>query len=426
MEYFNTYDYAKGSVWGAKASFDISHQVYSIAPKSVEHRIVEIMNPTMGRYEKEIKEGTGISRTYAKDAFELKTTTHLRQALELNESLNILGTLLKKTFIERTMPDGTKSKITYDQAWEVVDGKIQLKSGIDSSWDKTGKNYLSFVKKVQGINNKLNGAYAQFDNPAAARYLLWRNIMFMRKWFIPMFMNRFEFTIKDGMVVPRYDGNLDTVRMGTYVRSIMAIKNLMTYYKGNFRYTTPEERAALRKTITEIGLITIFNYIIIGFLFGYDDDDPERYNKLRKKSGSLPLPFVTQDPSAPFKLKGWLSNHLLNLAIQVEAENDGWIPLPYLGARDYINMLKLESPAIGATLDVYGKFLEGIYDQLNYWITGDESVLYKRQVGPYSWQDQGGNKLATSVFKYIGLTGKSVEPIYDIKGLSSREKSGGR
>lgn len=424
-EFFNTYDYAKGSAWGAKASFDISHQVYSIAPKSIEHRIVELMNPTMGRFEKEIKEGTGVSRTYAKDTFELKTTTHLRNALELNESLNILGTLLKKTHIERTMPDGTTSKITYDQAWEVVDGVMQLKSGIDKSWDKGGKKYLSFVKKVQGINNNLNGAYAEFDNPGAARFLMYKNIMFMKKWFIPMFMNRFEFTIKDGMVVPRYDGNLDTVRMGTYVRSIMAVKNLLTYYKGNFRYLSPEEKAALSKTVTEIGLMAFFNYIIIGLIFGYDPDDEERYAKLRAKSGSLPLPFVTEDPSRPFQLKGWLSNHLLNLAIQVEAENDGWIPLPYLGARDYINLLKLESPAIGATLNVYGKFLEGVYDQLNYLITGDESVLYKRQVGPYSWQDQGGNKLATSIFKYIGLTGKTVEPIYDIKGLSSREKSGG-
>jgi hypothetical protein len=232
----------------------------------------------------------------------------------------------------------------------------------------------------------------------------------------------YQATTKGGMIVPRYDANMETVQMGYYVRSLLATKNLITHYKFNFRNFTDDERAAMLKTTTELALLAVTNYLLIGLLFGYDDDDDDRYEKLRDKSGSLPFLGVADDPSHPFKAGGWFANHLLNLAVQVEAENDGWIPLPYLGLDDYMNMLKLESPAIGATLGRWSDLFTGIVDYMDYLITGDTSALYKREVGPYNWQQQGGTKFFNTLAKMGSLTGTTVEPIQGIKGLESRER----
>ena len=419
---FNEFDYMRGSVWGAKISGEIATNIYGFGAKSKDYQLVQLMDPSQGRFYKEITDGTNISRTYTKDVVDGTAFTHFRKFTELNDSLNVMGAMLKKTLIERTLDDGTTVKITYDDAWEIVDGKIKLKSGIDKEWDKDGRKFVSFVKKIHGINNQLNGYYAALEQPQAGRYVLYRSVMFMKGYFMGMFMHRFQATTKGGMIVPRYDANMETVQMGYYVRSLLATKNLLTHYKFNFRNFTDEERAAMIKTTTELALLAVTNYLLIGLLFGYDDDDEDRYEKLRDRSGSLPFLGVADDPDHPFKASGWFANHLLNLAIQVEAENDGWIPLPYLGLDDYMNMLKLESPAIGATLGRWSDLFTGVVDYMDYLITGDTSALYKREVGPYNWQQQGGTKFFTTLAKMGSLTGTTVEPIQGIKGLESRER----
>ena len=224
------------------------------------------------------------------------------------------------------------------------------------------------------------------------------------------------------MVVPRYDANLETVQMGYYVRSLLAMKNLFTHYHFNFRNFNDDEIAAMRKTMAEVMIMSITNYLVIGLIFGYDDDDEDRYEKLRQRSGALPFLGVADDPEHPFKATGWFANHLLNLAIQVEAENDGWMPLPYLGLNDYLNMLKLESPSVGATLGRWKDFFVGATDYMDYLITGDTTALYKREVGPYNWQQQGSIKFLNTLAKMFTFTGTTVEPIQNIKGLESRER----
>jgi hypothetical protein len=419
---FNEFDYMRGSFWGAKVSGEIATNIYSFGGKSKDYQLVQLMDPSQGRFFKEIADGTNISRTYSKDVVDTTAFTHFRKFTELNDSLNVMGSMLKKTLIERTLDDGTTEKITYDEAWEVVDGKIKLKSGIDKEWDKDGRKFVSFVKKIHGINNQLNGYYAALEQSQAGRYLVYRSVMFMKGYFMGMFMHRFQHTLKNGMVVPRYDSNLETVQMGYYVRSLLATKNLFTHYKFNFRNFTGEETAAMRKTMVEVGLMAVTNYLIIGLLFGYDDDDEDRYEKLRDRSGSLPFLGIADDPDHPFKASGWFANHLLNLAIQVEGENDGWIPLPYLGLKDYLSMAKMESVAIGATVGYWVDFFEGVTDYMDYLISGDNSALYKRGVGPYNWQQQGGIKFFNTLGKMVSLSGSTVEPIQGIKGLESRER----
>jgi hypothetical protein len=197
---------------------------------------------------------------------------------------------------------------------------------------------------------------------------------------------------------------------------------MFTTYKMNVKNMTEDEIRASKQTLAEIGLLALISQLFIGLIFGYDPDDEDRYEKLRKKSGALPMPFVVDDPNHPFKATGWFENHLLNLAIQVESENDSWLPWFGMGLDDYMGMVKMESIATSATLERWIDLFGRSADYVDYLVTGDQSALYKRAVGPLSWQQEGSAKLWNPLMQTFSVTGKVVEPIGAIKSLESRER----
>ena len=421
---FNWTDYTKGTIWANGVTAEISMQVYKFGKKSLNYQLVEMMDPSQGRFESGVKTGRGISQSAVSDVMDLSFMTNVRKWTELNTVLSVFGAMLKKELVEIVDDNGVVSKITYDKAWEVVDGKIQLKKGISEDYAKGGKKFNSFVKKVHGVNIKLNGAYAQFEQPMAARFLLYRMIMFLKKYFTPMFMNRFQAkvmrTSKGLMLVPRYDGNTDTVVMGYWVEFFRALSRFFTVYKFNYKNLTQSEAESSRKAMTEIGLLAILNIFIIGFMFDWDDDDEERFAKLREKSGALPS-FMTSENNKPFHLGGWISNHLLNLSLQLEAENDSFIPLPGMGLKDYANILTINSIALESSIGRYVDLTTQLYNLAEYAITGNDRAIYQKEAGPYEWQEQGDAKFWNHLGKMFSFTGKTVDPVLDIKGLSSRE-----
>lgn len=416
--YFNMKDYSLGSMWASKVVFEYVGQSYKMGDKSLNLQLVQLMDPDQGRFKKEISKGTGTSRSLASDAVNLEFMTSVRKMTELNANLSIFGAMLKKTLIERTMPDGSTSKITYDQAWEVVDGVIKLKSGIEKSWDKDGKNFKSFVSKVHGVINNMNGAYADFDQPNANRFLLYRFFMFMKNYFIPMFMNRwgYKWDSKRKLFMHRYDANLDTMTKGYYIETLQFLGRTLKEVGKNIPYMNDQEKMAVKKTLAEVGLLTIIGVLVVGVLFGYDSDDEDRYEKLRKKSGPLPI-FGAGDEQNPFVLSGWLSNHLLALSVAVRQENESWLPVPYMGLDDYNGMLKAEGAALKTTVTSYVRILEDVVDL----VKGDPSARYKREVGPLPWQQEGGLKIVSHAAKMIGVTGKITEPIVGLKSTESFE-----
>jgi hypothetical protein len=420
---FNWADYGKGTVWANMVTMEISMQVYKFGKKSVNYQLVELMDPSQGRLQSKISQGAGISQSAMSDTIDLSIMTNVRKWTELNSTLSIFGAMLTKELIEVTDAAGKVSKISYDKAWEVVDGVIKLKANIDPSYAPGGAKYKAFVKKVHGVTMSLNGAYDSFNQPMANRFLLYKMIMFLKKYFTEMFMARWQFKYdkRTNSFLPRYDGNMDTVAMGYYVQFFRGVKNLFTLYKFNVKQMTSDEVIASRKTLTEVALLALLSQIFIGLLFSWDSDDEDRFEKLRQKSGALPIPGVAKDPDHPFKAKGWFENHLLNLAIQVEAENDSWLPLPGMGLDDYANMIKMESIATSATIDRWVSLIGQTSNYMDYLITGDTDALYKREVGPYQWQQEGSAKALNHLMKTLTFTGSSVEPIQGIKGLESRE-----
>ena len=133
---------------------------------------------------------------------------------------------------------------------------------------------------------------------------------------------------------------------------------------------TKEEKSAFREIAMEGVLLTLSTLAII-FLFGFSGDDEDRFQKLKRREEE-------------YGTMGWVANHMLYQVIMVQRENSTMIPLPGLGAGEWLDFTKTSNIVVGPTLDLYLK----IFQDLAYMMTGNDKAIYKQEVGPYSWQKQ--------------------------------------
>ena len=91
--------------------------------------------------------------------------------------------------------------------------------------------------RIQGTSRKLFGAYDEMGQPEGNKLLLYRMFFFMRKWFTPMFMNRFGFdskTIGWTRGGERYDWATTSYGKGFYITAFQVmLKTLKTAGKCN-------------------------------------------------------------------------------------------------------------------------------------------------------------------------------------------------
>jgi hypothetical protein len=233
-----------------------------------------------------------------------------------------------------------------------------------------------------------------------------------------MLMDRFSFKYKNGQIQPRFNPGLGTMHEGFYVTLLRYLLDIFRHGPKRLVYATPEERRAILKVLTDAAILVIMT-LVISMLFGWDPDDDERYEKLRQKSGPLRLfPFVAEDEYA-FHMGGWLHNHALNLVMQMRSEQNQFLPLPGMGLDDYKEMITEvgSSAAFGPTLEMGFALVQDLY-----WMgTGSEKAWYQREVGPYTWQQEGGSKFLAHLAKMAAFTGTATDPAVGIKSFESIE-----
>jgi len=412
-----------GNIWsyGTMAELSFGGQLYQKGAKSLNQQIVEIFDPSQDRFTDNF--GTGMSRTIAKDIANMSWLYNFRKWVELQATLQIFGGMMYHKQIEQTMPDGTVKEIPYIDAWELVNDKIQLKAGIDPTWGITyndkgemqvGDSFKRFKNTTQGVMNDLQGAYAKFDQPEAQRYLAFRFLSYLRRYFTTMTLNRFGFSGRWSDPQPRFNPGKGDVQMGFYITFLTTVRDTITSLGKHLMFMTPEEKQASLRVITEVGTLVAIN-LVATLVLGWDPDDDERYEKLRAKSGALPFPMVSEDPDRPFNGWGFLENHMLFLLMNVRAENEQFIPLPKYGLDDYTSILDLKSIAFGPTVKTYQTILD---DAINI-IQDRESAYYKREVGPYDWQDEDSAKIWAHIASTVGLRGSAIDPAKGIKDFQS-------
>ena len=251
------------------------------------------------------------------------------------------------------------------------------------------------------------GQMDTLDDPQAKQFLGYKLMSFYRGFATGMTLNRWQYdTDPNNRFGEVYDWDLNETTQGVYVRAFKTIINVFKTKGASFNTMTSEEKQAfIRVGMETLSLIVLG--LSVGFLFGYDDDDKERFAKLKEKEKN-------------YGLMGWYANHLLYQTMMLKKENEAFNPL--FGYNQYISFFDTTTIASAPVLGNGSKILTDILMM----ITGDDSARYKQDIGPYSWQEEGDLKLWNHIGGLFGIKGKNYSPIQAIKSKETFENLSGQ
>lgn len=406
-EYFNISSMASGKLRSKKAMNEWTTRVWGGKYNTLDTQLIMYMDPIQGKADEVI--GKDFNRNLKKDIASLSFVYSPRKFMEMEGGLQLFYSMMYHKKLPRVV-EGRDTEISYAEAFELdKDGRLTLKSGIDSAYGITydekgnpiiGEKFQKFQNAVHEKFKDLNGAFAKFEQPQAQAYFAFRLFAFMRRYFTSMFMNRFG--------KERANFALESVRTGYYLESIQAVSKMLVSFGKYIPLASKSEKRALMKMSLDIAQIMIIS-AVASLLFGYDDDDEDRFEKLKAKSGAL--------NEEDFKLDGWLSNQALTLLLKTQAENQSFMPVPGLGLNNYMDLTSSTSLAFGPTITAYAKILTDL--SMHAMPGENEDLFYKKDTGPYSWQKEGSAKIWNHLGSMLGFSGSQVDPVKGLKSFDS-------
>jgi len=457
-EFITVKDIALATPWATKAMLEWTTKgIYQIGPGAESTQLVQIFDPV---FKMEDEFGRSITRSLYKDLVNGEWMFMHRKFGEMDVAMKLFASFLHGQKIDMTGADGKSTLIRYADAWEKdIDGIIQLKKGIHPGWsyksvfhtfskgeslqeiaDSYGisvkelqaknhikaveqledgqelviaksENFKAFKNRLQGTSRRLFGVYDKFGQPEGNKYIMYRMFFFMRKWFTPMFVNRFGMDVsKENFGGDRYDWALGKTTKGFYISAFQTMWGILKSKGANYQYMTDQEKADFRRFAAE-GMMIVFTALLASMLFGYKDDDDDKWKKVKERSGA----FGTDE----YNTYGFLANHALLLLLGLQAETGAFVPLPKvfglnLGADDYGKMLTSTTTAFGNTLLLYTEIFGDILNVLTF----NDAARFKKDTGPYWWQQKGELKIWKRLFAAAGFTAGTGDPESVLKNLS--------
>ena len=458
-EFINLKDIALARPWAEKAMLEWSTKgIYQTGPGAISTQLIQIFDPN---FKSKDQFGREVERSLVKDLVNMEWMYMHRKFGEMQVAVSLFGAFMYGQKVDQILGDGTKKAMRYIEAWEKdEDGIIRLKKGVHPGWNNLAvyheyvkgetlaeiakkyyitvdelkaKNriksevqledgqeliiakselFMGLKNRIQGTSRKLFGAYDEMGQPEGNKLLLYRMFFFMRKWFTPMLMNRFGFDAKTITWTnggDRYDWATTSYGKGFYITAFQTMLKTMKSGFKNYSYLTDQEKGAVRKMAGE-GFFAIGLALLSLMLFGFDPDDDEKWKKLRAKSGA-----INEDS---FNTYGFLANHMLLLAMGVQAESSAFIPLPNVkginfGSDDYVKMITQTTTSWYNTVVLYIDIFGDVLD----FVTFSEMDRYKRDSGPYSWKAEGELKVWSKLGKIFGLSGGTGDPVTQFENM---------
>jgi predicted kinase len=271
--YFTTKDIKNAKVELASRHKDAISDINKTHDKSLFGQMIDYFDPVKG----EFIDSLG-------NKFDWSKRTNLNKIFfsgkiygEWEMQMTTFIAMLKAKKVEQILPNSTKKMIDLYDAFERGENGIpKLKEGVQI----TEKELREYMTKIQGINKLLNGSYAKLDQTKIEKYSLGRMAIFMKKFFIPLFVNRFgKF---------REDAELQDIREGHYISFYNAVvKDMFNIPIGEIyakMKKSPEDggytdlqKTAITKTLVELAFITALTISLV--LLGYDDDEDDSDTK---------------------------------------------------------------------------------------------------------------------------------------------------
>jgi len=459
-EFFNAKDMANGRAFAFEAMMNWSSfgekGIYAIGPAALTTQLIEIYDPV---FKTKDEFGRSVQRSMWKDLVNGEWLYMHRRFGEMEVGITLFGSFMNATKVEQNIGDEKRIIKLKDAYEQDAKGIIKLKKGIDLEWshvpiyheieegqtlkqiadlygltleDLKSKNkiqdtlevkpgdeltissslkFKALKNRIQGVSRDLFGAYDEFGQAEGNKLIIYRMFAFMRKWFVPLWMHRWGIDWKNRKENGgyRYDFAKGTVGKGFYLENYKTLKDLIKSRGEKFKYMTLREKVAFRKGASE-GLFVIASALISSMLFGFDDEDDEKWSKIRGRSGA-----INEDT---FNAPGFLINHSLLLLQGVQAETTTYIPLPTMfgidfGLTDQINLITNTSVAFQNTIGLYAKILQDTYN----FLAQNESAYYQKKSGPYPWKEKGDLKLISDIYRLFGFTGNTFDTETALKNM---------
>lgn len=416
-------------------------EIYSSKSNSIEVQMMQVFNPgqeLLQEYEKD-----SFTRTALTDAVNFSFLTNPRKWLQYKATLDVFNGMMFHQTVDLYYRNKSQ-KIYYAEAFEMVNGKIRLKEGIDPEWanypvdhsvergetaesiaGKYGitveelykrnkleadaeilpgdvleigrsRQFKAFKNRMHELTNRLEGAFAKFDRTEADRNFFFQLMIFMKRFFGHMAGNYFAGR--------RTSAALGDISIGNWPGFVKTIQNLFKYGTGYLQYQRSEERAAAKRMITAVLTIAAF-YMLRSFWWDWDwlDSSTEAHNKIKARSGD----YFADD----YNRQGFMANWELALMMGVLTETETWTN-PVV----FINTIK-GIPDPGTVSDqALIKPTTIIAEYLAY-INKQDGSVYKQDAGPYSWQKKDQPKWKASFMKMLGFTGANFDPNKAIENL---------
>lgn len=343
---------------------------YQIGNKGLYTQLFLLFDP-MNNYRGKV--GTNFSKTALRDLVDMRFVMSFQKFGEINIQGNAwLAMMVQQKVKFRDPASGEEKLIPYLDAWELQDGILRLKEGVDKNWDKNGKDFLQFTSRLHKVNELNQGAYSEESQPEIYRYTAGKLLLFMRKFYVPAAMNRFSKRrlnmglgdFREGYWVPMMDAIWETGKA--------TLKGKAPSW-GQFKdvYTYGERRAMLR-ALSEVGLITMMAMMIRAL--GFDDDDEDKYEKLKDN--------------------GFIHNFALYQLMMVKSEVETFIPMYGMGLNETSRLLGTPSIAFVTAK----RWLKTGEDLIN-WALGKDRAFYQRDTGIYS---EGDIKFFADLLNIVG------------------------
>jgi hypothetical protein len=410
-----TYDNAlKARLWAVDVNREISQNIYTRTSKPLMLQLLEVMDPIQGRQADKFGESPG--RSLASDVASFTWLTSSRKWLENLATLESYGAMMKTVKVTQTL-DGVPTEIDYLDAWQLNEEtqQIELKPGISKEWGIGGTKFKTWKNRFHEISGFNQGLYAEMDMPMANRYLTFKVFVSMRKFFTKMFLNRWSAknaTIGNiirpsrwHLMEEKWNPALEDYHMGYFMRTAKTLSKIAQSkgsYLGNMN--SEEKNAALRVMLEPIKVYMF--QMLVTMLFGlwdWDPDDKDKWKKMRKRSGALPMGFLTDDEyEKDWHLGGWIQNHALLTMLNVHQENTF-----FFRPDKQSDLLSPTSIMTGATFDTYFDLIGNIYGG----ITNSPDSFYKKDTGGALFYQQADDwKGWKQLSRMIGLKGKFADP----------------
>lgn len=313
----NDYTYGKKKFWQEVIPF--AGEIGKRKKTSKLHLIMDLFD--VRENERYGNLGIGESTNRARGIFSQGAGKALRLPFDMGE-IEMRGSAMLSYFNTIKLKDAQGKEINLYDAYEVVDGKEQLRKGVTyQGREFNQEDFLLIKQRMRQINRTSHGIYSQFDSPAAKALAFGRLIMLFRGWLVPGIQRRYRGKYYDESFAEWNEGNY--ISAFNFFKEMYGKDGVMPTVLKGLKYVTfnglsetgyvtdkekeelsPQEQKQLKdlrvanfkKTLTELYMIGALT-VLANFAFEEDDESLLRYQVLRlnRELGSLAVPYSARN-----------------------------------------------------------------------------------------------------------------------------------